>query len=328
MPKNPIYSRCQLCPRNCRANRSSGKLGYCGETDQLRIATIEAHFGEEPPISGIHGSGTVFFSGCSLKCIYCQNYQISHQHIGRIMTLEEVVDRLIHLAVELHVHNINFVTPDHFFPHTIEIVASLRRRGVSIPVVYNLSGYQSLGSLAMIEDVADIYLPDFKYGDEVLAKTLSNCEDYPIIALTAIGEMVRQKGYLDCFLDDSLEPNSIASRGVLVRHLMIPGQVKNSMEALTMLFLEFGKRLPISLMSQYCPIQKFSLDFLNQMVSPTEFQQVYQHALELGFENLFVQFPEPAITSRPFLPDFSQPMPFRGNVIMQRRARSANKANF
>lgn len=171
-------------------------------------------------------------------------------------------------------------------------------------------------------------VPDFKYGDEVLAKTLSNCEDYPIVALSAIGEMVRQKGYLDCFLDDSSEPNSIASRGVLVRHLMIPGQVKNSMQALTMLFLEFGKRLPISLMSQYCPIRKFSLDFLNQMVSPTEFQQVYQHALELGFENLFVQFPEPSNTLRPFLPDFSQPMPFRGNVIMQRRARSANKPKF
>lgn len=317
MVGNLVYSQCQLCPRNCRANRSNSKVGYCGESDQLRIATIEAHFGEEPPISGTNGSGTVFFSGCGLKCIYCQNYQISHQHLGRIMMVGEVVDRLTHLIADYQVHNINFVTPDHFFPHTVEIVASIRRLGYSIPIVYNLSGYQSLQSLKLIESAADIYLPDFKYSDAALAKALSNCEDYPEIALAAIHEMVRQKGFLDSFRDDSLMNNPIASRGVLVRHLIIPGQVKNSIDALTTLFLEFGKRLPLSLMSQYVPIKNFPCEFLNRTVSQIEFSQIYEHALELGFENLFVQFPEPTTISRPFLPDFSQPTPFLGNVIQR-----------
>ncbi|MDZ7402171.1 MAG: radical SAM protein [candidate division KSB1 bacterium] len=328
MVENLVYNQCQLCPRNCQANRSNSKLGYCGESDRLRIATIEAHFGEEPPISGTNGSGTVFFSGCSLKCIYCQNYQISHQHLGRIMTVSEVVDRLNQLIVEYQVHNINFVTPDHFFPHTVEIGASIRRLGYSIPIVYNLSGYQSIQSLKLIGSAADIYLPDFKYSDATLAKALSNCEDYPEIALTAIHEMVRQKGFLDSFRDDSPKTNPIASRGVLVRHLIIPGQVKNSIDALTILFLEFGKHLPVSLMSQYVPIKKFPFEFLNQTVSQLEFSQVYEHALELGFENLFVQFPEPTTKSRPFLPDFSQPTPFLGNVIQRHRLSSVYEPHF
>ncbi len=319
MSQNSTYNHCRLCPRNCGADRSGSKLGYCGESDQLRIAAIEAHFGEEPPISGTNGSGTVFFSGCGLKCIYCQNYQISHHHLGRVMTIPEVVDRLIHLLIERQVHNINFVTPDHFFPHTIDIVASLRNHGFSIPIVYNLSGYQAISSLNLIESAADIYLPDFKYSDAGLAKILSNCDDYPSVALAAISEMVRQKSFLDSFQDDSGEAKPIASRGVLVRHLILPGQVKNSIEALTILFLEFGERLPISLMSQYCPIKTFSWDFLNRTVSPMEFTEVYQHALELGFENVFVQFPEASSKARPFLPDFSQPNPFPGNLVQQSR---------
>lgn len=314
MFQHPGYKNCQLCPRNCQIDRTDSKIGYCGETDRLRIAAIEAHFGEEPHISGTNGSGTVFFTGCSLKCIYCQNYQISHQRLGQYKSIDAVVDSIVQLVHEYQIHNVNFVTPDHFFPHTIEIVGALEQRGIAIPIVYNLSGYQRLNSLKMIEAAADIYLPDFKYSDHRLAKKLSNCGDYPDVALAAISEMVRQKGLLDSFNDQVGEAARIATRGVLVRHLILPGQVKNSIDALTSLFLEFGKKLPISLMSQYYPIKTFSFEFLNRTVTPAEFEIIYQHALELGFENMFIQYPEPDATVRPFLPDFSNNHPFVGNL--------------
>jgi len=309
------YKNCQLCPRSCQIDRANSESGYCGETAKLRIAAIEAHFGEEPPISGINGSGTVFFTGCSLQCIYCQNYQISHQKLGQYISVDQVVDKITYLIVQQHIHNVNFVTPDHFFPHTIDIVNSLRQSGIFIPIVYNLSGYQRINSLRMIEEVADIYLPDYKYSDQYLAKILSSSADYPDIALAAISEMVRQKGFLDSFNDRASDTTKIATSGVLVRHLILPGQVKNSIDALTTLFLEFGKNLPISLMSQYYPVKTFRYDFLNRTVTENEFEVVYQHALELGFENMFVQHPEDNCIAKPFLPDFSKKRPFVGNLI-------------
>ena len=209
-----------------------------------------------------------------------------------------------------HVHNINFVTPDHFFPHVFRLVSLLRKEGFDLPVLYNLSGYQSVEMLKVAEDYADIYLPDFKYSDSSLAVKLSKCRDYPEVALEAIGEMVKQKGFFDTFLKGS----EIAKKGVLVRHLILPGNVGNSIDALTSLFVEFGKGLPLSLMSQYQPIAQQKDEALNRLLSHEEFDKVYSHAMELGFENLFVQFPEkgPGLqTARsPFLPDFKQAEPF------------------
>jgi putative pyruvate formate lyase activating enzyme len=295
-------------------DRTQNESGYCGERDQLRIATIEAHFGEEPPISGTNGSGTIFFTGCSLKCSYCQNYQISHQKLGSVYSVVAVVDGIVQLFNDQYIHNVNFVTPDHFFPYTIQIVNELRQQGVEIPSVYNLSGYQKIESLKMIEPVADIYLPDFKYSDPGLARELSNCENYPDVALAAISEMVRQKGFLDSFINKKDSRTDLATKGVLVRHLILPGQVENSIDALTSLFLEFGSDLPLSLMSQYCPVQTLPFDFLNRAVTQDEFNQVLQHALDLGFQNMFVQYPESDSAIRPFLPDFSQDKPFLGNI--------------
>ena len=307
------YSNCRLCPRNCGVNRHSGETGACGEIEHLRVAAIEAHFGEEPPISGIHGSGTVFFTGCSLKCRYCQNYQISHEGVGRPMSVCDVVDRLEQLIRQQYIHNINFVTADHFFPHTIDIVQQHAERGLRIPVVYNLSGYQSIASLQMIESCADIYLPDFKYSDADIASQLSQCWDYPTIAIEAIAEMVRQKGFLNS-VDKMDKGNALASKGVLLRHLILPGQVKNSLDALTMLFIEFGPDLPLSLMSQYCPTRQFVQPYLNRCVTSNEFREVYSHAQELGFNHLFVQFPDETEMERPFLPDFQRQKPFMGNI--------------
>jgi putative pyruvate formate lyase activating enzyme len=312
------YKCCVLCPRGCGVDRTGrgrgpGK-GVCGETDQLRVAYVGPHFGEEPPISGTNGSGTVFFTGCSLKCIYCQNHQISHEGLGRGMGLEDLAARVKEMAVRDQVHNINFVTPDHFFPHVFRLVSLLRKTAIALPMVYNLSGYQSIEALASAEDYADIYLPDFKYADPSLAAALSKCRDYPAVALEAISMMVRQKGFLDAVSSPQTAP---ARKGVLVRHLILPGKVENSIHALTSLFVEFGPGLPLSLMSQYHPVLRHHDPDLNRRVTRDEFDAVLTHATGLGFEHLFVQFPETDAIQRPtvspFLPDFQKPQPFLQN---------------
>ena len=313
------YKNCQLCPRNCKVDRTRGELGYCGESDKLKISSICPHFGEEPPISGTNGSGTVFFTGCSLKCLFCQNYQISIEGMGRIWSVPEVVDEIEKMYNIHKIHNVNFVTPDHFFPHTIEIVKSLRKRKINIPILYNTSGYQKLSLLKEIKDYADIYMPDFKYSDSNLSKKLSHCDDYPEIAIESISEMIRQKGFLDSFENNT----TIAKKGVLVRHLILPENVKNSIDVLTTLFLEFGKNVPISLMSQYYPAQRFKVNsenedisFLNRRITSDEFKQVYEHAISLGFKNMLVQFPYDFKTKEDksdFVPDFRKEKPFKGN---------------
>jgi len=312
------YQHCTLCPRKCKADRTKKQIGFCGETDQLHISSIGAHFGEEPPISGTNGSGTIFFTGCSLKCCFCQNYQISFDGMGSFYTSDEVADSIEQLIQFYGIHNVNFVTPDHFYPHTIEIIKFLRKRGSGIPIVYNTSGYQKLESLHMLEKYADIYMPDFKYADRRLAKLLSHAEDYPERALESLIEMVRQKGFLDSFIEDK----PIATKGVLVRHLILPQHTQNSKDVLTTLFIEFGKDIPLSLMSQYYPparlMQEKNADvkFLKRRITLEEFEEVYEHALSLGFTNMLVQFPQDFVSKEDktdFTPDFSNEKPFKGN---------------
>ncbi len=306
-----VYRCCTLCPRECRVDRTAGEMGICGESAELRVASIEAHFGEEPPISGTNGSGTLFFSGCTLLCIYCQNYQISCFHMGTLTTADKVAARLLDLVQDKGIHNINLVTPGHYLPHAIDIVRRLRSEGLTIPVVYNSSGYEKVEALAQAEDIVDIYLPDFKYSDAALAQSLSRCRDYPGVALDAVAEMVRQKGFLDHFT----KRLAIATRGVLVRHLVLPGQVSNSIETLSMLYAEFGCDLPLSLMSQYSPARMVKQAELNRPLRREEFYRVYDHALELGFTHMFVQPMESQPDSEdPFLPDFREERPFKGNV--------------
>jgi putative pyruvate formate lyase activating enzyme len=305
-----LYRDCQLCPRQCGVDRSKGgKKGFCRESDHLRVSHIGPHFGEEPPVSGTKGSGTVFLSGCSLRCSFCQNHQISLEGMGDTLSPLEFVTKLEDLIRVRQVHNLNFVTPDHFFPHIFDAIGSLRKKGFETPMLLNTSGYQSLVLLRQAEAFADLYLPDFKYSKGALAESLSQCRDYPAVALSAITEMVRQKGLLDVFETGA----DIASKGVLVRHLILPGHVDNSMGALTTLFLEFGKNLPISLMSQYHPVRRQKIEALNRRLNREEFAAVYDHARSLGFTNLFVQFPpnfgEDEEDLR-FLPDFRKPSPF------------------
>jgi putative pyruvate formate lyase activating enzyme len=307
-----LYQDCRLCPRQCGVNRSDsagqGRAGFCNETSQLRISYVGPHFGEEPPLSGTYGSGTIFFSGCSLRCSYCQNYQISRDGLGQPVDVDEVARRVERMIRDHHVHNINLVTPDHFFPHAFSLISLLRKKGHSLPTVFNISGYQSVPILKLAEPYADIYLADFKYADALLATRFSRSGDYADVALRAISEMIRQKNFLDSFESGSL----LASRGTLVRHLILPGYVENSINALTGLFLEFGALLPISLMSQYSPVVHHQEENMNRSLTVEEFQAVYAHAIDLGFVHLFVQFPEERGSGiKPsFLPDFRLTQPF------------------
>ena len=309
-----IYESCELCPRACRVDRTHtihGKAkGFCGETDRVRVAHVGPHFGEEPPITGTRGSGTVFFSGCSLKCKFCQNHQISLGGVGETLDFHRLVEKIREMIVNYRVHNLNFVTPDHFIPHTAGVVFHLKKEHPGLPILYNFSGYQSVKVLKNLEKYADIYLPDFKYSDTALAKNLSACADYPEKAIDAISEMVRQKG----FLDSPVSGGAPATQGVLVRHLILPGAVENSINALTTLFIEFGSHLPISLMSQYHPVVQHKDPELNRTITIHEFEKVHNHSRQLGFKHMFVQFPEAygetTLDDPSFLPDFEKGEPF------------------
>lgn len=314
MDFSDLYKSCELCPRACGVDRTDTRdrkaKGFCGETDQVRVAHVGPHFGEEPPITGIRGSGTVFFSGCSLKCKFCQNHQISLGGMGETLDFNGLLEEIRQMILNKGVHNLNFVTPDHFMPHTVGVVSHLKKEHLSLPILYNFSGYQAVNILKRLEKYADIYLPDFKYADTALAKKLSGCANYPEKATDAISEMVRQKG----FLDAAISGDELATQGVLVRHLILPGAVLNSINALTTLFIEFGPDLPISLMSQYHPVVHHEDSELNRTITDQEFEKVHDHAIQLGFKHMFVQFPEdyksPSQGNPSFLPDFKKGEPF------------------
>ena len=298
-----LYENCRLCPHICGINRNN-TVGRCGEAGIPRVSWVGAHYGEEPPISGKNGSCTIFFSGCSLGCIYCQNYQISSGQIGDETSIETLFNLISDKLNTEGVHNINFVSPDHFFPHIFMLSELLREKMPLLPLIYNISGYQRVQTLKIAEPFSDIYLADYKYSDSFLAAKYSNVPNYPITALEALCEMISQKGFLDSFETQA----DIATKGVLVRHLILPGAVQNSIDALTTLFVEFGRNLPLSLMSQYHPVSAVESP-MDRIITADEFYEVYNHAMELGFNNLFVQFPEDDSPGF-YKPDFRKDVPF------------------
>jgi len=302
-----LYTACRLCPRQCAVNRNAGERGVCGESSDCRVAAITPHFGEEPPVSGRHGSGTFFFSGCSSGCFFCQNYQISQEHRGRILSPDELYQEA--LALIAHgVHNLNFVTPEHWWPHISVLCRRLRRKGVSLPFVWNSSGYFLKEWLDQQCDLIDIFLPDYKFADPALAQACMGDRCYPDLALAGICRLAERVGFLRPW-DDS--GDICASRGLLVRHLVLPGQVENSLRVLDLLAREIGPQLPISLMSQFQPMPEcHQRAFLDRMVGMDEYQLVCQHLDDLGFTKVFIQ---PDFGDDNFLPDFSTDRPFKGN---------------
>jgi len=298
-----LYRSCTLCPRACRVDRTKGKPGYCRLPSEIVMDCALAHHGEEPPLSGTGGAGTIFLSSCNLGCVYCQNDQISHSAEGRRPTVIELARIMIDLQ-KSGCHNIEPVTPTPQTPLIMEALCLARAQGLTVPLVYNCGGYENPDVIRMLDGMVDIYLPDFKYGLSQDAQMFSDAPDYPKFALASLREMVRQVG------DDLDVENGIASRGIIIRHLVLPGLLKNSKEALKLLKKEISTNLPISLMSQYTPVPKVrSHPLLGRRVTASEYGEIVDFALSLGFENLFIQ----EVDERALTPDFNRKNPFDAN---------------
>lgn len=283
---------CSLCPHRCGAVRDdvNGK-GRCRMPALPKIARAALHFGEEPCISGERGSGTVFFSGCALSCVFCQNHDISHDDHGKIIPVSRLAEIFRELT-EQGAQNINLVNPTHY-AHAIR--EALQQYKPPVPVVYNSSGYERVETLRSLEGLIDIYLPDYKYADDALAEEFSGIADYRETSLAAIGEMVRQVSHLRI-------ENEQAVRGVMVRHLVLPGHTKNSLAALRDLRDRFGNELYVSLLFQYTPVLALPQKELNRPLTPRECRKVFDALCELGLENGFVQDLSSATTE--FIPSF------------------------
>lgn len=290
--------RCTLCPRNCNVDREAGERGVCGVTGEgILGARAALHMWEEPCISGECGSGTVFFSGCSLRCIYCQNYEIAHAETGKRITVERLSEIFLELAKK-GAHNINLVTPTHYTPEIIRAVLRARACGLTLPIIYNCSGYEKVETLKMLEGIVDIYLTDFKYMELDLAAKFSKAPDYPTIAKEALKEMVRQTGA------PVFDENDLMKKGVIVRHLLLPNHLKNAKAVVQYVYETYGDQVYLSLMNQYTPLpQVRHIPELNRKVTDREYEKLLDYAIDLGVEQAFIQEGETAEES--FIPSFS-----------------------
>lgn len=275
-----MYKECRLCARNCAIDRNF-KVGYCRACADMYIARAALHYWEEPPISGSKGSGTIFFSGCSLSCVYCQNREISRGRVGKRVTVEELADIMLDLQSQ-GAHNINLVTPTHFIPSIREALIFAKAKGLTIPIVYNTGSYDNTFSLKLLEGLVDIYLPDLKYFTAKTSLSYSNAEDYPEVARAAIAEMVRQVG------EPIFDEEGIMTRGVIVRILLLPGHVAEAKLSLKYLLDTYGDSIYISLMNQYTPMPDMKAP-LNRRVTREEYQQLTDYAEKLGLQNGFTQ---------------------------------------
>lgn len=295
-----IFKDCVLCPRACHVDRASGQLGYCRLPAKIVMDCALAHHGEEPPLSGKRGAGTIFLSSCNLGCVYCQNYQISQSTEGRQLDTVQLMEVMLDLQ-NRHCHNIEPVTPTPQAPLVMEALFLARERGLTIPFVYNCGGYENPDVIGLLDGMVDIYLPDFKYGLEEDAVEFSAAPGYPRFALDSLKEMVRQVG------DDLELENGVAKKGVIVRHLVLPGKIENSKEVLKLIKKEISLNVPISLMSQYTPVAPVRQHpLLGRRINKDEYKQVLDFALKLGFKNLFIQ----EVNEYKLTPDFDREKPF------------------
>lgn len=288
--------KCSLCPRMCNIDREV-TTGYCGVKQTLRVARAALHFWEEPCISGEEGSGAVFFTGCNLRCVFCQNYQIARAEQGKEITVERLSEIFLELQ-EKKANNINLVTATHYVPQVVEALKMAKSQGLHIPVVYNCGGYETVETLNLLEGLVDIYLPDFKYVDSERAKRYSHAENYPEAAKTALAEMVRQQP------EAEFDERGIMKKGVIVRHLMLPGGIKDSKAVVKYLYETYGNQIFVSLMNQYTPLPHVT-DYpeINRKLKKFEYDRLVDYAIALGVENGFIQEGETAEES--FIPAFT-----------------------
>ena len=289
--------KCVLCPRRCEADRDKTK-GSCGIGNRIKVARAALHYWEEPCISGDKGSGAVFFSGCALHCVYCQNREISDGRAGAEISTERLCGIFFELA-DKGAHNINLVTGDHYIPQIADAINEAVKHGFDLPFIFNCSGYESVDALKMLDGLIDVYLPDFKYLDPDIARDYSNAEDYPQIAMKAIEEMVRQCPA--CVFDE----DGIIREGVIVRHLLLPGHVTDSKKVLKYLYEKYNNTIYISIMSQYTPMTGISEEYpeLHRRVKRREYDRLTDYALRLGIEHAFIQ--DMTVAKESFIPEFN-----------------------
>lgn len=289
-----ILRKCNLCPRNCSVDRYKN-VGVCGADNKLKVAYYSLHHWEEPVISGDNGSGTIFFSHCNLKCLFCQNKKISTLGYGKEITIKRLQDIYLELQNE-GAHNINLVTPTHYVPLIVKSLKHIKGKELTIPVVYNTSSYENVNTIKMMDGLIDIYLADFKYYDNELGKNYSNCNNYFEVAKDAIDEMIKQIGEVKI-------KDNLMTRGVIVRILLLPGHKEDAKKIIKYLYDKYGDSIYISIMNQYTPVTK-SLEFpnLNWTVTEGEYNDVVNFACDLGVTKAFIQDGETA--SESFIPQF------------------------
>ena len=290
------YENCLLCPRKCGINRGIGQTGVCGVSSEIKVARAALHYWEEPCISGKRGSGAVFFSGCSLHCVFCQNRAISGGKEGKVISKERLSDIFIELA-DKGANNINLVTPGQYIPDIVWAVNDAKSRGMKLPIIYNTSGYENVTELKLLEGIVDVYLPDFKYMDNMLSARYSRAKDYPSVAKQALSEMVRQQP--DVVIDDA---TGLIQKGVIVRQLLLPGHVNDAKVVLKYLYDTYHDHVYISMMSQFTPIALKDYPEINRTVTRREYERLVDYAIKIGITNAFIQ--EGDVAKDSFIPAF------------------------
>ena len=291
------FKNCNLCPRKCNIDRTKQK-GLCGFKNKMFVARTSLHYWEEPPISSITGSGCIFFSGCNLKCIFCQNKEISTNLVGKSISIKDFSDICLNLE-KMKAKNINLVTPTHFVPLIIKGIKLARKKGLKIPIVYNSSGYEDINTIKMLDGYIDIYLPDFKYYDDSLGVKYSNVYNYSKYCMEALKEMYRQVGPTKYNKDKTLK------KGMIVRHLVLPDHYKDSLKIIKYLYDNYKDNIIISIMNQYTPLYNFKkYPNLNRKITNYEYNKVINYALDIGVKNAFIQEGDTQKSS--FIPDFKK----------------------
>ncbi|MEK6265717.1 MAG: radical SAM protein [Clostridium sp.] len=291
-----LLKKCNLCPRKCYVNRLEGELGFCKSSKDIKIAKVTLHEWEEPFVSGKGGSGTVFFSDCNLRCVFCQNNSISHEGIGKIVSINRLSEIFLQQQ-KRGAHNINLVTPTHYVPQIIEALKLAKGNGLNIPVLYNSNGYENLDTIRALKGFIDVYLPDLKYYKDKYALKYSAAPDYFNTASKAITEMVSQVG------EPKFDNAGIIQKGVIIRHLMIPGLLFDSKKIIDFIHTTFNDSVYISLMNQYTPLHEaYKYSEINKPLNPEHYDALINYCLNIGITKCFIQ--ESGTSSKAFVPEF------------------------